>query len=211
MKLTNQSGVKERKAKEVPDGFGLRDSNIRAALRQRLLSHHASENNTVVLEELGLCRGRVRADVAVVNGLIHGYEIKSDRDDFRRLRTQIDIYSRVLDRATLVVGDRLLAEAIDSLPQWWGLLHARCSSGHVRFKTLRRARQNLDRDPRALVELLWLQDAMALLRERNASRGVCGKPRRVVWDRVCDSFEIEEIARAVRARLKARSTIQAPA
>ena len=35
------------------------------------------------VEELGVCRGRVRVDVAVVNGTLHGYEIKSDRDSLR--------------------------------------------------------------------------------------------------------------------------------
>jgi hypothetical protein len=46
---------------------------------------------------------------------------------------------------------------------------------------------------------------MALLEERNAARGVRGKPRRIVWDRVCDRFGVDEIAAAVRARLKTRA------
>ena len=37
-------------------------------------------------------------------------------------------------------------------------------------------------------------------------KGVRGKPRHIVWDRVCDRFGIEEIEAAVRAQLKARIT-----
>src|SRR5262249_26817602 len=79
------------------------DSGIRPGLRSWLRLKHADESDTVLIEELGLCRGRVRVDVAVVNGLLHGYEIKSDRDSLRRLAGQVEVYGKVLDRATLVI------------------------------------------------------------------------------------------------------------
>lgn len=191
--------------------IGLGDSAIRASLRSRLLGQHGQNADTVLIEELGLRRGQVRIDIAVVNGLLHGYEIKSDRDSLRRLGTQVDIYGKVLDQATLVVGDRFLAEALDIVPAWWGVLHVRPTPRGMQFRTVRRPRRNPQRDPRVLVELLWSDQAMALLEERNATRGVRGKPRRIVWDRVCDRFDVDEIADAVRARLKARATNQAPA
>jgi hypothetical protein len=190
----------------------LGDGDIRAALRSMLLLKHAHEADpTIVIDELGLCRGQVRVDVAVVNGLMHGYEIKSDRDSLRRLGVQVEVYGKVLDRATLVIGDRHTAEAANIVPPWWGVLHV-CQAPHgLRFKNIRQARMNPRRDPHALVELLWLDDAIALLEERNAARGVRGKPRCVVWDRVCENFDIEEIAEAVRERLKARVTARVPA
>jgi len=195
----------------VHDAVAVGDSAIRSSLRSRLLGEHGQDADTVLIEELGLCRGQVRIDIAVVNGLLHGYEIKSDRDSLRRLGTQVDIYGKVLDQATLVVGDRFLAEAFDLVPAWWGVLHVRPTSQGLQFRTVRRPRRNPQRDPRVLVELLWSDQAMALLVDRNATRGVRGKPRRVVWDRVCDSFGVDEIAGAVRAQLKARATNQAPA
>ena len=48
----------------------------------------------MILDELGICRGRVRIDLTVVNGLLHGYEIKSERDTLARLETQADLYGR---------------------------------------------------------------------------------------------------------------------
>ncbi|MDA8118743.1 MAG: sce7726 family protein, partial [Gammaproteobacteria bacterium] len=74
--------------------------------------------DTVVLDELGICRGEVRVDVAVVNGEIHGYEIKSDRDSLRRLASQVELYSKVLDQATLVAGERHFDAAAALLPEW---------------------------------------------------------------------------------------------
>ncbi len=45
----------------------LGDTRIRSALRSMLFLKHADEMGTVVIEELGLCRARVRVDVALVN------------------------------------------------------------------------------------------------------------------------------------------------
>jgi len=183
------------------------DADVRPVLRSILLRKHADEPDTIILEELGICRGRVRVDVAVVNGTLHGYEIKSDRDSLRRLGTQIELYGRVLDRATLVVGERHLSDALGILPQWWEVLCICCTQS-LRFKTVRRGRRNPAMDPRSLVELLWLDDALALLEAHNVARGVRGKPRHLVWDRVCMQFSVDEIANAVRKHLKARGAPQ---
>lgn len=188
----------------------LGDADIRPALRAKLAAQHAKQADTVLFEELGLCRGRVRVDMVVVNGALHGYEIKSDRDSLRRLRTQVDIYGKVLDRATLVVGERHLPEAVAVLPEWWGVLCIQPSVHKPRFQPVRRGRLNPGRDPRALVELLWLDDALALLEAHDAARGVRTKPRECAWDRICERFSTDEIAAAVRARLKARSRNPAP-
>jgi hypothetical protein len=60
-------------------------------IRKLLLSHLSSQdedNPSLVVEELGLNQGDARIDVAVVNGHLHGYEIKSDRDSLRRFHRQ---------------------------------------------------------------------------------------------------------------------------
>ena len=88
------------------------DPEIRQALRFRLSIEHAKQPDTVFIEEFGICRGQGRIDLAVVNSFLHGYEIKSDRDSLRRLDNQIELYSKVLDRATIVVGKRHLSEAL---------------------------------------------------------------------------------------------------
>jgi len=187
------------------------DAQIRRVLHLRLREEHAHEDDTRIIDELGLCRGQVRVDVVVVNGLLHGYEIKSDRDSLSRLEAQTEVYGKVLDRATVVVGDRHLSRAQELVPAWWGVLRARRTTEGIRLQSVRRGRQNPHRDPRSLVELLWLNDAIALLTQRDAVRGVRGKPRRMAWDRVCEQFALDEIAAAVRDQLKARTVPRAPA
>jgi hypothetical protein len=180
------------------------DREIRNTLLESLRAAHADDSDVAFLEELGLCRGGVRVDVTVVNGSLHGYEIKSDRDSLRRLDRQVALYSAVLDRATLVVGERHLRDAIELVPPWWEVVLAKVTPAGLELTQVRVGQVNEERDSRALVELLWLEDALELLTARNAVRGFRGKPRRVVWNRVCEVYGIDEIADAVRERLKAR-------
>lgn len=192
----------------VPSALG--GTAVRALLRGWLLDEQGDQTDTVLIEELGICRGQARIDLAVVNGLLHGYEIKSDRDNLSRLATQSQVYNKVLDRATLVVSERHLTTALRTIPKWWSVILIIVNPTGTEFRVLRRGRKNPSRDPRALVELLWYEKSIALLAERNAVRGIIGKPRRVLWDRICERFEVEEIAIAVRAQLKARSATRDP-
>ena len=185
------------------------DADIRPVLKRSLLASTAGEDS-VVVEELGLCRGRVRVDLAVVNGSLHGYEIKSDRDSLDRLAGQADVYSKVLDQVTLVVGERQLAHAMDRIPAWWGVTRVDGTAGGPELHLVRAEDKNPALDPRALVELLWLPDALAILEARGQVRGLKSKPRRLVWDRLCGSLSTEEISCAVRTHLKARARTSDP-
>lgn len=184
------------------------DAQIRSALRSRLFIEHRDEPNTVLIEELGFCRGQARIDLAVVNGHLHGYEIKSERDSLRRLPAQIDFYGRVLDRATLVIDERHLENALAIVPPWWGVLRVAARPAGLGFAKARRGRTNPRRDARSLVELLWLDDAIELLEQRGAVRGVRGKARQMVWDRICEKLTLDEIAEAVRNHVRARAGSQ---
>ena len=181
------------------------DAVIRRELRLHLAALHAAEPATVLLDELGLKRRAARADVVVVNGVLHGYEIKSDRDSLRRLKRQVPIYGEVFEWVTLVAGERHANSAADLVPPWWGILSVAGSGPRVRFGVLRKGAPNPRLSPRALVELLWRDAAIALLDTKGGSRGLRSKPRREIWDRICELCSVEEISAAVRKALTARS------
>lgn len=186
------------------------DVEIRQALRLRLANEHAEQDDTVLIEEFGICRGQSRVDLVVVNSVVHGYEIKSNRDSMRRLESQVERYNKVLERATIVVGDRHLNAALDIIPNWWGVLLYRDSPKKSKFKVVRRSKKNPQIDSRSLVELLWLDEAIGFLQERSAAQGIRGEPRRVVWDRISECFKLREIADKVRSQLKARKAFPGP-
>ena len=89
----------------------MRDADVRRILRDRLQATQVVSDDARLVEELGLCKGSVRADIAVVNGILKGYEIKSEKDTIARLKTQASVYSQVFDTVTLVVAERHLKKA----------------------------------------------------------------------------------------------------
>ena len=186
----------------------LTDRDIRLALHSALKKMHGDQAEPAFIEELGICQGRARIDIAVVNGVFHGYEIKSDRDSLRRLPRQVDMYSKVVDKATLVVGCRHLEESLELAPNWWGVIQVESGASGVTFKTMRQGHVNPSIDARSLVELLWRDQAIELLDQRGIAYGVRSKPRGMIWDRICERLEVAEIASAVRKRLMDRVMTQ---
>ena len=138
----------------------------------------------MIIEELGLCQGEARVDVAVVNGCMHGYEIKSDQDNLMRLSGQAAIYGRVLDRITLVVSGVHLTEAVAIIPRWWGVLVVKEKNGQIFFIKKRKGRQNPALDPFAIAQLLWRNEAYDALKERNIHIGLAKKSRASLWEKL---------------------------
>lgn len=190
---------------DCPIAPPLSDADIRPALMDWIFATLSGANDALLLEELGFCRGQVRVDLALVGADLHGFEIKSERDSLARLASQAETYSRVLDRATLVVGERHLAEALLIVPSWWGILRVSHGYQGPEFSVYREAKPNPNLDPRSLVELLWLEDSLELLEQRGCVKGLRGKPRRVVWDRVSEVLAASDIAAAVRDRLRTKA------
>ena len=182
--------------------------SIRTFLHDWLSQQHGDERDTVIIDEMGIRQGKTRIDVALVNGQLHGYEIKSERDSLRRLRTQAASYNMVFDCMTLVCGEKHVLEAMEAIPPWWEVLKVVHTDQGPFFESVRRGVNNPSRSARALVEFLWLEEAMALMAQRHSLRGLRGKPRTVVWDRICDMFSLEEIAGVVRGHLKATAGLR---
>ena len=118
---------------------------------------------------------------------------------------QAATYNRVLDRVTLVVDFKHFKPALRLVPRWWGVLLVRAGIEGVSLDPWRPAAENPDQDPRALVELLWRDEALELLECHDAAAGVRSKPRPAVWDRVCEVLDLPQIRSAVRYRLRARA------
>ena len=183
----------------------MRDSDIRAALVTQVLVDHLEEPDTLVRHELGICAGRRRVDVAVINGEIAGWEIKSDEDTLARLAGQVHAYGQVLDRATLVTTPRWADRAAEHIPEWWGMTVVEQVDDVVVIHPHRAPADNsVQLNPMSLAQLLWRDEALDELRERGQARGLSSKARHYVWERLADVVPLEELRSVVRRRLKAR-------
>lgn len=185
----------------------MHDIDVRVALHAELLDVHSSDlAATRFVDELDLC-GEVRVDVAVLNGSFSGFELKSARDNLRRLPKQVDFYSKTLDFASLVVANNHYRSALSLIPDWWGVISASESEteGRVFLEHCRPARPNPGIEVQYLARLLWRDELLGELVRLGHDRGVRSKPRRVLLERLCEVSTQEDIRFLVRETLKSRS------
>lgn len=183
------------------------DKDVRHVVKKTVLKEHLSDPSTLVIEELGLDYGRNRADIVVINGEIHGYELKSDSDNLLRLPRQVQSYSAIMDKVTLVVGERHAHEAALIIPEWWGIkVAAMGSRGAVSLITERRCKTNKQIEPLELLKLIWKDEALALLSfKMDIDWRVKKLKKEAVYRLVADNFTVDEIRDQSRAILKSRT------
>lgn len=182
----------------------VRDRDIRQALLAQLDAEHRGDPDTLILDELGLCEGDARVDVAVVNGSLVGYEIKSERDTLVRLERQREAYDRVFDRVTLIVSPKHAEKVACLVPSWWGITRAVLRDRETVLEEYRPAELNRDVDSLAVAQLLWRDETLALLASRGLDRGLRSKPRRALWQALVAALAPDELADEVRRQLRIR-------
>lgn len=117
------------------------DQAIRVKLDAWIATEFAYDKTTIVYHELAMPRPSARIDVAVVNGFLAGFEIKSDLDNLIRLPRQVASFGYVFERATLVTTSMHVEKARKLLPDWWGIMIMR---DEEKFCRVRRGRVNRD-------------------------------------------------------------------
>lgn len=93
----------------------MRDPEIRSELHRRLQLRHGNDPTVRIVDEMSVLTGACRIDVALINGRLEGFEIKSDSDSLSRLPRQAFAYGQVFDRLTMVwvschLGDPIQAQ-----------------------------------------------------------------------------------------------------
>jgi hypothetical protein len=183
--------------------YKTKDIGIRLALLSRLKRELLGYPFPhLVIEELGVNHGAARVDVAVVNGVIHGYEIKSDLDTLLRLPEQIQAYGAVFDKMTIVVGLSHLHEAIYLVPDWWGIVVARVAlNGDLLLNDVRKPHLNRKQKNISMAKLLWREEAMKILEERDEATGLHSKPRKHVYNKLAKVMDQRELGSKIREAL----------
>ena len=124
--------------------------------------------------------------MAVINGFIHGYEIKSAKDTLDRLAAQIEIYRQTLQKLTIVAAPRHIVGVLTHAPEWCGLIEVKLGprSG-IRFHPVRSAAHNPDIEPVMLAHLLWRNEVVDLLTKLGYSPKELRRPRTDLYEMLC--------------------------
>lgn len=189
----------------------MNDVQIRSALHRQLIRHFHRSGRARVVDELGICHGQSRIDVAVINGRFYGYEIKSERDDLSRLPSQVQAYAHVFNKLTLVIAESFWRDALSILPDWWGIVVATPGPrGGVYLTKHRDAEPNSGLDRRSIARLLWKSEAIDLLKARGYPRTIERDPRAKLYDRLCDQMTVLELQTEVASKLMERDNWRDP-
>lgn len=182
------------------------DKIIRDALKKRLAKQHHKESHTKIIDEFELLRGGARIDLAVINGVLHGYELKSDVDNLERLPWQMEAYNAVFDKITIVVGREHLFPVLRTIPDWWGLILAKINplTSLTEFIDLRESNENPQRNSLAIAKLLWRSEALDVLKQTNNLQGMRSKNRNAICEYLVSSVGDDYLRDQVRCRLLSR-------
>lgn len=183
----------------------MRDIDVRRAVKSHLVAAHAGEIDTRIVEEMGVWSGSVRIDIAVVNGSLSGYELKSERDTLERLPRQVRLYGHVFDFLYLVVGKRHVEKAKAMIPDWWGVQIAIAGSAGVELLPHRDASLNPTPSPYLIAELLSKFEALNVLESFDMAKGWRSKKIRQIHQRLAAELPLNELKDQVRSVLKERS------
>lgn len=189
----------------------MRDAEIRQSFHRKRLKRYHADRGTLVIDELGLRHGTCRADIAVVNGRLLGFEIKSDRDALSRLPSQISAYNAVFGRITIIAGERHVPGVWEVVPHWWGIvLCTRGRRGGVHFATQRRPSPNPLVDALSVAKLLWRSEVVEILQGKGVDASTLRRPRRILQARLVETMRLSELRETVRSCLVNRKGWRCP-
>ena len=136
----------------------MKDPQIRQLLKHTELSKY-NDGHSKIVHELRLPVAKARIDIAVLNGHMHGYEIKSAADTLIRLPSQIEAYAKVFDFVTVVTEDKYVKK-LSFLPEYVGISICIDESTLV---VERPALPNTEREGFYIAKLLWRHELTVLL------------------------------------------------
>ncbi len=189
------------------------DKSIRFALIDKLNIDFQDHPGTAIISEFSLPNSTARVDVAVINGIIHGYELKSDVDNLLRLNRQRDAYNLVFDKITIVVGKTHLVDVLELIPEWWGITIAKNIDDQLNplLISIRDAETNPYQEIRFVVDLLWKNEALSLLEFVSGSSSNVNLSKKTICDKLvelCKEDRLKELIKRTLVRRFANSNLR---
>lgn len=188
----------------------MRDSEVRRAFHQTVLKLAHAADDTIVVDELGLKNGIVRADIAVLNGKMIGYEIKTERDTLNRLPAQIAAYSDVFDQAFIITSSNHLEKVEAMVPKWWGIFEiVEVNEGQFSFSYYREAEKNESQNTYTLAQLLWKREALEVVNKFLQSEVKPSTSKKEIYKMISGACPPSELSVIVIRYLKKRDNWRA--
>ncbi len=187
---------------DAKSGQLLDETAIKCALIDWLFEQGQMED-AVLINEMVVGGFSRRADIAVANGKLMVFEIKSDLDTLRRLPGQLEVYQQRFDKVTVVTTSRFVKEVIDSSCEAVEILEASVNaSGQATLKTIRRGKTREIRAKAMLASFLTKVDLVSMLK----AVGIAASTNQARDDLLAamEKLPIKDVRASVLAAIKAR-------
>lgn len=189
----------------------MNDHQIRNNFHKKVLEHEHNCLNTLVIDELGLKHGTCRADIAVINKYINGFEIKSSKDSLFRLKEQMNTYNSIFDYINLIIEPCHLVSVEKIIPDWWGIIICVLDNyNEVIFEEIKTPKKNDHIDPISIAELLWKNEAEDILNKNGFLPKILRKPKAFLYQYIIDILSLDELKNEVKYYLLNRQNWRCP-
>ena len=172
----------------------MNDKNIRKILIAYLKTRNT---NMRIYQEKGI--GNSICDVMVVEDCLIGYEIKSDVDNYSRLKEQVKAYNLFFDKNYIVVSDKHINSVNEKILNSWGIICVRENDIFIE----REAKKNKDVSRRKQLSVLWKLELKNLL-IKNYMPMYAQKEKGFIADEICRSVPEDILGKQVVEELMNR-------
>ena len=182
------------------------DSDIRKVLYSEFLKEKKFTKNpkeTIIIDEFSSSYSSARIDVSVLNGSLHGYEIKSERDTLERLPKQVEYYTKIFEYITVVTTEKYIKKVIEIIPEFFGIFLIENKKGILKLKKIRNSKKNKNIDYFELAKLLWKEELKEILKE-NKIKKVSSLTRIELTKKLVENIPCNIIKKNVLNKIKNR-------
>jgi len=176
------------------------EQDIRALLFD-FLERNGELTNSLIVEEVPVGQGSVKADIVIMDEVLRCYEIKSESDSLRRLIRQGWHYNRAFNQVTLVAASKHIHPSREVVPNWWGIYEITPSR---EILVIREPGVNPDLQTNGLSELLTREESLSLLEELASVKGVKSKSTRVIHEKLAEICDLNLLNEKALSFLKIR-------
>lgn len=182
------------------------DSDIRKVLYPEFLKEKKFIKNpkeTIIIDEFSSSYSSARIDISVLNGSLHGYEIKSERDTLERLPKQVEYYTKIFEYITIVTTEKYIKKVIEIIPEFFGIFLIENKKGILKLKKIRNSKKNKNIDYFELAKLLWKEELKEILKE-NKIKKVSSLTRIELTKKLVENIPCNIIKKNVLNKIKNR-------
>jgi len=183
----------------------MKAGEIKYYLHQNFLKEYSDCPDSLITDELKVCGGRAIADVAVINGKMICYEIKSDYDSLQRLKNQISNYDLVFDLITIIVGEKFEDKISEFVPNHWGVWSIKTNKKGPFINVARKPKVNKNVDAFSIAQFLWKDEALHLIDKYKVKGSFKSKRKWLLWEALSNELPLKTLKSEVREILRNRN------